>query len=284
MVRQFYLINEKNKQFSFMDIEKYCLLTEPEGLGFSYNRSYERIENTFIDYSELLNQSTISGICNFKKYCNYKSLVDFIEKSNDLKLVYKIPSENQYLEYRRDVKLKELSKNEIKTNNFLSCNISFECISLWYTEQIYSYKIQPESNTVRWNFKWPSRWRSYNNRRIEFNNEGHTAAPFRLEINGIVENPTIEIKNNYNETIYSLTIPITINEGEKFIYSSIDNDLIIAKQLEDGSIISLFKQEYIDITNDNIFKIPIGVNSIIVSAEQDVEDAILTIYPYYKSV
>lgn len=284
MVRQFYLINENGKTYSFMDLKNYCFLTEPSGLGFSYSRSYERVDNTFIDYSELLNQNNITGTCNFKSYANYKTLVDFIEKASDLKLVYKVPSSDKYLEYRRDVKLKELSKTEIKTNKYLSCNISLECISLWYKEEIYSYKIQPESNTVRWNFRWSSRWRSYNNRRIEFNNEGHTKAPFRLEINGAVENPTIEIKNNNNETIYSLTIPITIDEGEKFIYSSVDNNLMIAKQLEDGTIVSLFKQEYIDITNDNIFKIPLGLNSIIVSAEQDIENAILTIYPYYKSV
>lgn len=29
MVREFYLLNEKGQEYSFMDIENYCLLTEP---------------------------------------------------------------------------------------------------------------------------------------------------------------------------------------------------------------------------------------------------------------
>ena len=36
MVREFSLLNEKNQMFSLMDIENYCLLTEPTGLGMTY--------------------------------------------------------------------------------------------------------------------------------------------------------------------------------------------------------------------------------------------------------
>ena len=33
MVREFKLINEKGQEYSLMDIENYCLLTEPSRIG-----------------------------------------------------------------------------------------------------------------------------------------------------------------------------------------------------------------------------------------------------------
>ena len=284
MTREFYLLNENGEKYSFMDLNNSCFLTDPQGLGVSYTYSYEAVGDTYVNYSKLLNQNVISGTCNFKNYDNYKKLIDFIEKSKELKLIYKIPIENESVEYQRNIILKDLSKTEIKTNNILSCNISFDTLSLWYTEQIYTYKIEPESDTIRWNFKWPSKWMNYNTRKITFNNEGHTEAPFLLKINGVVENPKITVFDSNNNQLYSIQIPILISTNEKFIYSSIDNNLMIAKETADGTIQSLFTQDYIDITNNNIFKLPVGESSISISAEQDVEDAILTIYPYYKSV
>lgn len=49
MVREFKLINEKGQEYSLMDIRNYCLLTEPSGLGYSYNREYEQLGNTFVE-------------------------------------------------------------------------------------------------------------------------------------------------------------------------------------------------------------------------------------------
>lgn len=43
VVREFSLINENDEVFSFMDIVNYCLLTDPEGLGYSYANTYEQI-------------------------------------------------------------------------------------------------------------------------------------------------------------------------------------------------------------------------------------------------
>ncbi len=285
MAREFYLLNEKGIKYSFMDLNNSCFLTEPQGLGVSYTYSYEMVGDTYVNYSKLLNQNVISGVCSFKTYDNYKKLMDFVEKSKELKLIYKVPTINKkFIEYQRNVVLKELSKTEIKTNNILSCNISFDTLSLWYIEQTYSYKIEPEDDTIRWDFRWASKWMNYNTRKIDFNNEGHTEAPFLLIINGIVENPKITIFDDKDNELYSIEVPILIQEGEKFIYSSVDNNLMIAKENTNGTIESLFKQDYIDITNNNIFKLPKGECSISVSAEQDVEDATLTIYPYYKSV
>ena len=49
MVREFKILNEKGQEFSLMDIKNYCLLTNPTGLGYSYQTEYEQLGNTFIN-------------------------------------------------------------------------------------------------------------------------------------------------------------------------------------------------------------------------------------------
>ena len=91
MVREFKLLNEKGQIYSLMDIKNYCLLTEPNGLGYSYSTEYEQLGNTFLENLRRLEQGKIDGVVNFLNYDNYKKFIDFIEKSESLKFSYKIP-------------------------------------------------------------------------------------------------------------------------------------------------------------------------------------------------
>ena len=47
---------------------------------------------------------------------------------------------------------------------------------------------------------------------------------------------------------------ITINENEKLIYSTKDNELLLCKQLKDGTMQNLFND--LDLNNINFFKLP----------------------------
>ena len=59
MVREFKLINEKGQEYSLMDIYKYCLLTEPSGLGYNYSTEYEQLGDTFIANLRKIEQGQI---------------------------------------------------------------------------------------------------------------------------------------------------------------------------------------------------------------------------------
>ena len=48
-VREFKLVNEKGQTYSLMDIKNYALLTEPDGLGYSYSTSYTKVGEVFIN-------------------------------------------------------------------------------------------------------------------------------------------------------------------------------------------------------------------------------------------
>ena len=83
MVRGFRLLNEKGQSYSLMDIQNNCLLTEPNGLGYSYSTEYEQLGNIFVENLRKFEQGQITGIVNFLKYDNFKELVDFIERAEN---------------------------------------------------------------------------------------------------------------------------------------------------------------------------------------------------------
>ena len=53
-VREFNLINEKGQKFSLMDIENFSLLTDPDGLGYTYSNSYTKVGEVFINNLKVL--------------------------------------------------------------------------------------------------------------------------------------------------------------------------------------------------------------------------------------
>ena len=120
-------------------------------------------------------------------------------------------------------------------------------------------------------------------RNIIFNNEGHVDAPFKVEIEGTAINPEIAIYSNGN-LINNLQIPITINQNEKLLYSSLENEIYILKQNTDGTTTNLFDLDYIDIQKQNIFRLKRGISEIRLQAENDIVNARVIIYPRYKVV
>jgi hypothetical protein len=283
MVREFYLVNEKGQQYSLMDLNNYCFLSSPSGLGYSYNSTYEQVGNTFIENLRELNQGNIMGELVFKEYDNYKNLIDFVEFSNTLKAIYKIPFINGIKTYYRDIKIESIEKAEKSKNGLLYSSVNFNCLSLWYEQNEIVYTIKTGENEIRWDFKWDSKFASYDNRNITFENKGHTEAPFLLQINGYVLNPSISIYVNGAKK-EELKLLLDIEENEKLIYSTKDNDLYIHKVLIDGTIENIFNSSNIDLNNTNFFKLPKGLCEIRLSADNDITSAILTIYVQYISV
>ena len=281
MVREFRLINEKGQSYSLMDIENYCLLTEPNGLGYSYSTEYEQIGNSFITNLRKLEQGQIIGIINCNKYDNYKRLIDFIENSSELKFVYKIPFEDGYKEYLKDVNIQSLSKSQKQTNGIISEDIVFDCLSLWYEAKEVIYAINPVTNELRWDFKWDAVFTVYDNRNIIFENKGHTNAPFKLELNGEVVNPIISIIED-GVVVRQLDLTgLTIAEGDSFIYNTKNTEQEICK-ISSGIKTNLF--DFLNPNFINFFELRKGVSTIKLEADGEITSGKLTIYVQYKAV
>ena len=285
MVREFKLINEKGQDFSLMDIQKYCLLTDPNGLGYSYTTEYQQLGNTFISNLRNMEQGQISGTLNFLNYDNYTSFVDFIESSENLKFGYKIPyKDGSTKEYFKDIQIQSLSKTQLQTNGILSEAVTFDCLSLWYEENTVIYKIEPQSNEIRWDFRWDSKFTDYDTRNLQYINKGHVEAPVIIEIDGHIVNPRIELYVE-GELYQIVEITVDIAEYEKLLYDSRENKFYIGKQNTDGTKTTLFSLDYIDFENDNVIRLPKNRScEIRLTADNEVLNAKLTIYPRYKAV
>lgn len=112
MVREFYIENQLGQRFSMMNIEEGCFLSSPNGLGYGYDIQYSQIGDNFIQNIRRITQGQINGELIFKNYDNYKKFIDFVESANFLKLVYKVPFQNGFTEYFKDIDISTIEKGE----------------------------------------------------------------------------------------------------------------------------------------------------------------------------
>lgn len=284
MVRKFRLVNEKGQDFSLMDLYNYCFLSNPDGLGYNYETEYQELTNTFVENIRKLTQGQISGTVNFISYDNYRNFIDFIENSENLRFSYIVPYQNGEKEYFKDIKIQSISKTQKQTNGILSETVIFDCLSLWYEENIITYTVKPLENEIRWDFKWDSKFSDYDSRNLQYINKGHVEAPIYVEIDGQVVNPKLELYVE-GELYQSVEITTTFAQYEKLIYDSRENQFAILKEKTDGTTESLFSLDYINFENDNVIRIPKNRScEIRLTADNEVLNARLTIYPRYKAV
>lgn len=284
MVRTLKLINEKGQEFSLMDIHNYCLLTEPSGFGYAYDTQYESLGNSFITNLRNLQQGQITGQINFLCYDNYKKLVDFIEASEKLQFSYIVPYQNGSKEYLRNIELSEISKTEIQPNGVLSETVVFNCLSLWYSTSKAIYTISSSVDEIRWDFTWDSYFAGYSSRDLSIINTGHTDASIQVEIDGEVVNPEIQLYID-DELYQEVSITKTIDQYEKFLYSSKEGDFYIAEQGTTGTITSLLDLSVIDFSKDLVIRIPKNKSCrLILNADNNITSAEVTIFVFYKAV
>lgn len=112
MVREFYIENETGQRFSMMNVEEGCFLSSPTGLGYGYETEYSQIGNDFIPNIRKITQGQVGGELIFKDYDFYKNFVDFVESAEFLKFVYKVPLENGFTEYFKDIDISIVDKTE----------------------------------------------------------------------------------------------------------------------------------------------------------------------------
>lgn len=284
MVREFSLVNEIDQEYSLMDIHNCALLTEPQGLGYSYSNTYGQIVNKFINVLKVINQESFTGQVNFLNYDNYFKLVNFIENSTKLKLKYTVPYTSGSVTYYRNIDLASLTKTELKENKILSETITFNFTSLWYITESTEYEITEDEDAIRWDFRWDSRFLSYNSNTIDFNNKGHAPARVVIEIEGYIVNPTFIVEQG-GQTLYELPITATINLGEKLIFSSLENDFYIKKvNMVTNEETNLFTLDNIDFSKNYILTLPEGESTLTIDTDDVLNQASVYIYSYYKSI
>lgn len=233
-----------------------------------------------------MEQGQISGTANFLNYDNYKNLVDFIEASESLKFSYKIPFQDGVKEYFKDVQIQSITKTQKQTDGILKETITFDCLSLWYEENTAIFDMQPQKNEIVWDFKWDSKFANYDTRKLEYINNGHTEAPITIELRGPLKNPKISLYIE-GELYQEVKFTIELQEYEKLLYGTKENDFYINKQNTDGTIEDLFNLDVLEDFDkiDEVIRIPKNKScELRIAADNDVLYAKVSIFAYYKAV
>ena len=216
---------------------------------------------------------------------NYRSFIDFVEKAESLKILYKVPYKSGSREYYRDVQIQSITKSEISNETrLISESVTFECLSLWYEAKNTVYTVEAGTGEIRWDFTWDSKFVGYDTRNLEFVNDGHVDASIELEIDGDVENPVLKLYVE-NELYQTVTITNHITEHQIFKYGTRENNFYIKKQLADGTEQSLFNLNYINFAEDLVIRFPKEKSCTFkMEADNEILSARLTIYVYYKAI
>jgi len=284
-IRNFYFENETGKRIDCQKIDGGLFLYNVAGLGYEENIEYEQIGNTFIPNDRKMVQNQITGDLEFDnmtydEYCNF---VNFILKSENLKLIY-VPKTTNRFEYYRDIDLCKIDKLEEDDFNILTSPITIKCKSLWYRENKTIYDMREQQEEIRWDFEWDSKFTAYDIRSLEYINQGHVEAPILIEIAGPVINPEIQLYVE-GELYQSVPFNIEIEEYEKLLYGTKENEFYIKKQNTDGTLKSLFNLDVIQFENDNVIRIPQNKScELRLKADNEILNAQVTILTYYKAV
>ena len=280
MIRTFTLINEYGQTYALNDVRTGFLMN-PAGLGYAINRNYTLFGSEWIKSDDQIEQTTITGTIVFgsdNPYQRAHEFVEFVMTSSALTLSYQTDAGIYY----KDVDINRYSKTEIGAANTLQCEVELTPKTLWYLPNNQIIKLETVAGTgLRFTFKLPNRWMNYTNGTATVVNDGHVPAPFKATIEGAISNPSIILLQN-GEEVARLDVIAEIDAGETLEYSSKDGDVYL--YVDDGNGNRTDLATSLDITNDNIFKIPIGTYQLKLEADSQITSATFTIYKQYIAV
>ena len=280
MTRQFILINEYGQSYPLNNVRTGFLMN-PAGLGYAINRNYTLFGSEWIKSEDEIEQTAISGTIYFgseNPYQRSHEFVEFVMTSKELTLSYETPAGVYY----KDVDVSRYGKTEIGSNGFLGCEIELLPKTLWYLpNNLKIYLEHQEGTGLRFTFKLPNKWQNYTNGTVTVLNDGHVPAPFKCSVTGPISNPSIILMQN-GEEVSRLDVVAEVLTGETLEYSSKDGNIYL--YVDDGNGNRTDLATSLDITNDNIFKIPIGSYQLKLEADSQITTAAFTIYKQYIAV
>ncbi|MDD2952498.1 MAG: hypothetical protein PHC95_04955 [Parabacteroides sp.] len=280
---KFYLVNESNSKIDLQDEVNYCVATDVKNLGYEVSSEYIRIGDHFVKNYLNPKQTQLDLSLNFFRpnvYEKVQAVGNFLATATELYLVYQ-PGLKSGVEYRREVDVSSYLKGSIK-DGFICYTLKLMPTSLFYFKRATRFEITELPGEKRYDFTWDATYNDYSNRSIDIDGGNHVEVAFDLEILGYTENPKIEILDG-ETVIHSLTFPITVQEGEKILYSSLDRDIKVDFVNASGVTRSMFSDFSLE---DNVFfKIPKSGGTVRFTSDTDVMNTIVvTAYFFFKVV
>lgn len=271
------LINQNNEIYDLRNLELKGFAGYFDGLGYSNELSYIQVGDSFVLDNKKISQNSLSAEVEFLDYANYQGMVNFIEKADSLRLAYQPGA----ITYYRDIDIETVG-NPRTQGATVKSSIEFKSKTLFYTladEVFYIEAIESESS---YDLLFDYTFNDYASTSIDINNQGHVEAELVVEINGPIVNPTLELLVN-GVSMHTVAFTITLQAGEKLIYSVRDNDNYVIKVATDGTESNAVSS--LSLANDNFFKLPKGNSTLVLTSDSGLDQPIkFRIISLYKGV
>lgn len=269
MPRKFNLTN-KNGEVYDLNLVGHAFYN-PEGLGWAEETSVVRLGESWLVTDNRVAKPSVSGEIVFHGYQEYNDFLRFVQLGG-LVLGYMPLSTWRYLNCTI-----QLSKSEIKPfSKLLICPVVFNGTSQWYERAT----LQPSAGTIPSNAKlydypYPYAYAQGEAGSITINN-GVLSSYFRLQMNGLVENPVWRLYVN-GQVVHSGKVNATISLGHSFVVNTRPTQMEIAEYDGDENLYrDLYG--YSDFSTERLFMIPAGESMLMVADDNGTPDAYVEVY------
>lgn len=289
---EFYLENgETGERLSLQPKDK--AIYEPEELGFGENRKYVEVGYGFFGESRNgFEQPSLSGVILFldreneQQYKSYREFVNWVQKTNNLQLVY-IPyakSEELYM----DVMLDRLGVPNPVLYGPLECPVVFRGTSPYHKKnpQTFLFKTEPVTNPMRFTFQFPFQFSDSGAGDAQIiTPTGHFPAAMELTINGPVSRIYFKCEDaETGELIGVLDLSgVSVAAGDHIYYSSRPNADGVWK-ISGNTRTDLI--EFLNMNEKNFFTLPVGKQvraTLTADTTEGVEVThVLQVHEYFK--
>ena len=225
-MRRFSLRNNLGEA-RFLNLESGLFLSNPQGLGINRAYSFTDGENGFFacvqDANDPRQQITGDLIFTGDAYAEYLDLIQWMQKTDAMEFVYQ-PAERTF--YRK-VNLSSVSKSELQSGGYLSCQIVWNCLTPWYRENPVSVDLSFETTGAikAYSYAYPYRYRQSNAAgSVELLSQGQLDGAIRILLHGPCNDPTIVLKDAVGNLIGQTTLDITLTASDTLELSTLPTD------------------------------------------------------------
>lgn len=279
MITQFSLINEYGQNYTLNSLDTGYFMS-PKGMGYEMSYGYLRIGDSWVRNYLYDKQVKLEGEITFatsEPYSEQMKLLKFIRTSTKLSLKRTTSAGTYY----KDVDIVEYDISMIQ-DRALKCPITLMPKSLWYATSSTTYSITSKGDSgMKYSYKFPVKFNGTAAGTLDITNDGSVPAPFTVSFTGPIVNPVLMLIQNDTE-IARCEITGEAAEGESIEYSTMDGELYCYKKTAQG-IENLTGG--LDITNDNFFKLPVGISELCVTADANITRPVLVnVRKLYRAV
>lgn len=265
-MRKLYFKNDVGIDFQ---LEKEVLISSIEGLGIIKENVYLGYGSKSSNFSSTTPISQITlGLVFMKGYVGYLEFVDYIKKSNRLRLYYQAVDEKYCF-----VEMSGLTKGQLEFG-VLKSELRLDKLTGWLKMREVEINVSASSETKTYQYAYPYTYDASSNGEIRIINYGHNEAEMIIKLVGKVFEPILKIMQ-FGSVIQTLRL-LTSGTGTYEI-SSVSNDAYIKKDNQ-----SIYEEQ--DFTCTNFLKLPLGESVIYFeSGVSEPTQCYLTIFEAYEA-